>query len=238
MARAKKTYVVFIGRQTGIFDTYKEVQQHVNGFSCGRQKGYATRDEAEKAWNEWLQKLNTTKSPQTAGAVDVKPALIARPNKELPKAGTTSQSLHSTGQNSNLKRLNTIDLTDSDVDKYLFTKKIKSDQESFGSNADFLPPEVEEPLPLNEKPIILTPAQQAVVDMAMKGNNIFLTGAAGSGKTATLKEILRRITEKHRSKRRKTSKNQSKYPKVQVVAPTGIAALPLDGKTTYSFAGW
>jgi Cdc6-like AAA superfamily ATPase len=61
--------------------------------------------------------------------------------------------------------------------------------------------------------------------MALRKNNIFLTGAAGCGKTVTLKEILARLNKK---------KKGGNY---QVVAPTGISALPLDGKTTYSFAG-
>jgi ATP-dependent DNA helicase PIF1 len=63
-----------------------------------------------------------------------------------------------------------------------------------------------------------------VVEMALEGHNIFLTGAGGSGKTATVKRILARLGERK--------------IKFQVVAPTGIAALPLKGLTTYSFLGW
>ncbi len=82
------------------------------------------------------------------------------------------------------------------------------------------------PKPINdEAKIELSPEQEKVVNMAMRKNNIFLTGAAGCGKTVTLKEILERL------------KKKKKGGNVQVVAPTGIAALPLDGKTTYSFAG-
>ena len=76
-----------------------------------------------------------------------------------------------------------------------------------------------------EPKIELTPEQDKVVNLALRKSNIFMTGAAGSGKTVTLKEILKRI------RKRKKGGN------VEVVAPTGIAALPLDGKTTYSFAG-
>ncbi|KAE9371561.1 hypothetical protein N431DRAFT_491903 [Stipitochalara longipes BDJ] len=82
------------------------------------------------------------------------------------------------------------------------------------------------PKPINdEAKIELSPEQEKVVNMAMRKHNIFLTGAAGCGKTVTLKEILARL------------KKKKKGGNVQVVAPTGIAALPLEGKTTYSFAG-
>jgi len=83
----------------------------------------------------------------------------------------------------------------------------------------------------HEEPVKITPAQQAVVDMAQEGHNIFLTGAAGCGKTVTLKEIIRCL-------RKRFGNASFEHPSVQVIAPTGIAALPLDGKTTYSFAGW
>jgi hypothetical protein len=72
--------------------------------------------------------------------------------------------------------------------------------------------------------IILTVEQEAVVSLSLAGKNLFITGAGGSGKTVTLKTILTRLQER-----------QISY---QVVAPTGIAALPLNGVTTYSFFGW
>ncbi|QSZ30472.1 hypothetical protein DSL72_000026 [Monilinia vaccinii-corymbosi] len=77
----------------------------------------------------------------------------------------------------------------------------------------------------------LTAEQEAVVKMAMSGDNIFLTGAAGSGKTVTLLQIIEKL------KKKLDDKNPN-IPKVQVAAPTGLAALPLNGRTTYSFAGW
>jgi hypothetical protein len=115
-----------------------------------------------------------------------------------------------------------------------------------GDNVDFIPyNEVEGELDLDreESRFELTAAQEAVVEMALNGHNIFLTVAAGSGKTATLKEILRHLQTKYLEKGGKGYKEGpegagSNFPSVQVVAPTGIAALPLNGKTTYSFAGW
>lgn len=69
------------------------------------------------------------------------------------------------------------------------------------------------PTPTNAEvmPVVLTAEQNEVVKLAMRGENLFLTGAAGSGKTVTLKEIIRRLKKKKKT--------------VQVIAPTGIAAL-------------
>jgi ATP-dependent DNA helicase PIF1 len=83
----------------------------------------------------------------------------------------------------------------------------------------------------NHEPVKLTAEQNAVVRMALQGHNIFLTGAAGSGKTVTLLQIIASLERKYPNVSRKN-------PSVQVIAPTGIAALPLNGRTTYSFAGW
>ncbi|KAF7901669.1 uncharacterized protein EAF01_006968 [Botrytis porri] len=77
----------------------------------------------------------------------------------------------------------------------------------------------------------LTAEQNTVVQMAMSRDNIFLTGAAGSGKTATLLRIIESLKEK-------LGDGDPDMPKVQVAAPTGLAALPLNGRTTYSVAGW
>lgn len=86
------------------------------------------------------------------------------------------------------------------------------------------PSEPDEDEPPEQENISITEEQETVVQMALNRHNIFLTGAAGSGKTVTLKEIMRRFA--------------SRDIMCQVVAPTGIAAMPLGGNTTYSFLGW
>jgi hypothetical protein len=123
-------------------------------------------------------------------------------------------------------------------------KKPKKAAVFCGDNVDFIQhDEVEGELDLDreDSSFELTAAQEAVVGMAMNGDNIFLTGAAGSGKTATLKEILRRLRKKFLEEGGKGYKEHpedagSNFPRVQVTA--GIAALPLNGRTTYSFAAW
>jgi len=133
----------------------------------------------------------------------------------------------------NFKRTSAyIDLTGEDENEDPAAKRLKLELEPLPLTADerFELSELERTeahvqAPVKEKKVELSEEQQKVVDLAVKKKSIFLTGAAGSGKTVTLKEILRRLRAK------------KKGGHVQVIAPTGIAALPLGGKTTYSFAG-
>jgi len=49
-------YVIFRGRQTGIFtDWYSEVEPAINGFSGEKQFGFDDLDAAQKAWNMGLE---------------------------------------------------------------------------------------------------------------------------------------------------------------------------------------
>lgn len=70
----------------------------------------------------------------------------------------------------------------------------------------------------------LSPEQQNLVDLILTGRNVFYTGAAGTGKSHVLRAAVKQLRRLgHR---------------VHVVAPTGKAALAVDGITTWSYAGW
>lgn len=71
----------------------------------------------------------------------------------------------------------------------------------------------------------LSQGQRSVVERALLGESFFFTGAAGTGKSFVLKEIIRLLKEKYDP------------DEVQVVAPTGMAAIELGGSTIHSFAG-
>jgi len=162
------------------------------------------------------------------------------PQREVPTSPSTTPSsspylgftIDVTGDstlnpqsNPDLKRpSNFIDLTNDSEEEYERLSKRPKVQAPNDNLVEYAHAKVEQQIPTKEeeKRIELSPEQEKVVRMALRGENIFLTGAAGSGKTVTLKEILRRLKKKKKN--------------VQVVAPTGIAALPLNGKTTYSFA--
>ena len=71
---------------------------------------------------------------------------------------------------------------------------------------------------------VLCPEQLEVVELVAKGHNVFYTGSAGCGKSTVLHAVRARL--------RNMGKN------VQVLAPTGKAALAINGMTTWSYAGW
>ena len=49
MAKKNKYYVVWRGRLTGIFESWEECQQQIDGFEGAQFKGYPTRELAEAA---------------------------------------------------------------------------------------------------------------------------------------------------------------------------------------------
>lgn len=70
----------------------------------------------------------------------------------------------------------------------------------------------------------LCPEQANLVELVANGKNVFYTGSAGCGKSTVLKAITKRL--------RGMRKN------VRIVAPTGRAALQVNGSTTWTYAGW
>ncbi|KAF9736666.1 ATP-dependent DNA helicase PIF1 [Paraphaeosphaeria minitans] len=71
----------------------------------------------------------------------------------------------------------------------------------------------------------LSPEQVKLVDLIVnKRENVFYTGSAGVGKSRVLKAFRQRLS--------------ALGYKVNVVAPTGRAALDINGSTTWSCAGW
>lgn len=62
---AKKYYVVWSGKQTGIFTSWDECRQQVHGFKGAQYKSYPTREAAEQAFSLGAdQALGKTKQPK------------------------------------------------------------------------------------------------------------------------------------------------------------------------------
>lgn len=72
----------------------------------------------------------------------------------------------------------------------------------------------------------LSEEQKKALDVVSSGQNLFLTGAGGTGKTFLLNLIIEQLRERYSHK------------SVFVTATTGVAALNLAGSTLHSFAGF
>lgn len=66
--------------------------------------------------------------------------------------------------------------------------------------------------------------QQDLINLIATGNNVFFTGSAGCGKSTALKVAVNML------------RDQGKI--VHIVAPTGRAALQVNGMSTWSYMGW
>ena len=73
-------------------------------------------------------------------------------------------------------------------------------------------------------PIKLTGDQQKAFDIIMRGDDTFVTGGAGTGKSVLIKEVIRGLEAHGRS--------------VVVCAPTGIAAVAVGGTTIHKAFGF
>ncbi|KXT00962.1 hypothetical protein AC578_8176 [Pseudocercospora eumusae] len=77
-------------------------------------------------------------------------------------------------------------------------------------------------VPVDHEPS-LHPEQREIVDAVMNGYNVFYTGSAGTGKSTVLKEYVRKL------------KQVGKH--VDIIAPSGIAAVNVGGGTFFSYMG-
>lgn len=66
--------------------------------------------------------------------------------------------------------------------------------------------------------------QRKLVDLILSGRNVFYTGSAGCGKSTVLKAFVKELKEKGKT--------------VNIIAPTGRAALDINGSTFWTYAGW
>ncbi|KNZ54444.1 hypothetical protein VP01_2946g5 [Puccinia sorghi] len=75
--------------------------------------------------------------------------------------------------------------------------------------------------------VSLSPEQQNVLDAVLKGESMFFTGSAGTGKSVLLRHIIAALKRTY----------ASRPDAVAITASTGMAACAIGGTTIHSFAG-
>lgn len=78
MAKAPKYYVVWKGRQSGVFTTWAECNRQVAGFSGAKFKSFPTRAEAERAYRE-----GAAASISTGAKSPVSPKASSRESRQI-----------------------------------------------------------------------------------------------------------------------------------------------------------
>ena len=69
-------YVVHCGRKTGIFSTWKECHQQVNGFSGACYEGYKTEAQAIVAFKGNTQEISLPKAPNQSMGSSLKDVIL------------------------------------------------------------------------------------------------------------------------------------------------------------------
>ncbi|ESA43436.1 PIF1, variant [Neurospora crassa OR74A] len=173
--------------------------------------GHTPYDEGHLYQAAYNHVLNLTRAPGTPIARTHQPPIIDSPisNADPPKKNRTASYRHSHDRK---PRVDPKSENHAFWQQYYAPKEkpLKSKQKQSSSGVEELPP--------------LNLEQEQIVQLAERGDNIFYTGSAGSGKSRVLKAIVERLRDMGKI--------------VQVVAPTGKAAFNVHGITTWSYVGW
>lgn len=104
-------------------------------------------------------------------------------------------------------------------------KDLMKELNSVGAGGD-VEDEPEFQMPESKDPIKLSDEQERAIDLALEGHNILLTGPGGTGKSETVRHLIRELRKKYR------------FPgRVVVAASTGAAAINISGCTIHAFLG-
>jgi len=246
----RKRYVVTRGRQTGIFDTWEDCERQVKGFSGAQYKSYATQEDAERAFAAAAPAPSAAAGPASVPLAGwkppVRPALGARStlfaavSRPAPRPAATARPFASSAAPAAARGGGArLGATRVDAPAPRATapreaarpvraaaprpaKAEPSFEERWLEEVDAAPP----PPPPPRGGVALTAEQARIVDVGLRGESLFLTGNAGTGKTTTMHRLILELRRRQRGEGR-----------VFVTASTGAAAVLVGGTTLHSFAG-
>jgi PIF1-like helicase len=154
-------------------------------------------------------------SPEKASSTSLlRQPLADRPSRRTPTTPTKTQPYPTRNLASNSPYLETI----------------RSDL-----NFELSPPNAQTKPP-TEPP--LCPEQRRLIEIIMSGRNVFYTGSAGCGKSTVLKNFVGRLKAQLVTRSDDQGKPKREPTQVDIIAPTGRAALDINGSTFWTYAGW
>lgn len=190
-------YAVAIGHKTGVYRDWPSAEKQVNGFHGAKHKKFKTEEEALAYVDKYRAYVDRYRTHIKDAPAMQAPLLTPQTSSEK------GYYPHSAG--------------------YQPYQPSLQQSEPLDPIRNFVRLN-EDPTPFIDDGPKLVPEQQHVVDLIMKGKNVFYTGSAGCGKSTILKAFVRQL--------------QNKGKRVKIVAPTNLAALNVGGQTTWNFAGW
>jgi ATP-dependent DNA helicase PIF1 len=219
--KPKAFYAVVVGADAGVHTDFSKVLELTEGLPGTRFRGFNTRHEASAYFEEAMQSGLSdggAASPETGTASEPKvKAERVPPNSAAPCSAQSvlPRSLPDLPLAPELPKDGEAEDSDDEVEDVTEIMRARDLEELKKSSIDLsCYVDDEELVPLDEH-------QQAALDMVMKGQNVFITGVAGTGKSLLLKHIQMALKDRE----------------FVVMAPTGIAAVNVNGCTLNSYCG-
>ncbi|KAK6525052.1 hypothetical protein TWF281_011968 [Arthrobotrys megalospora] len=231
----KKFYAVAKGTSIGVFEQpWEQVRRYVDGFPGAQYKSFGTRNEAMNWWVTAYRNASTTgtgSSPKRTRPIASDgnlPGLEPVRPKKVPRQGgdlgivTEATTIASPPPSDAGSFVTCVEEIDPELPTVPYSRPTLA---ATGYPAlPNTPDGIGDLQPAVEKPTIpLTPEQDKILQTVLKGENVFFTGPAGSGKSLVLAHIKYGL-----------AKDNLVYA---ITAPTGIAAVLVQGVTINSFFG-
>lgn len=224
-------YAVAHGRVPGVYASSSSANEQVSGYSGGRQKKFTTQldawefilannsrvannDYIGRAMQHLREMSNTSCRPVSAQNEPMTQQMLP-PSAPVVDTPRCSYAMPTEPFVADLR-------PGKDGVPVSFQPSVSAEQQLVqSSQPQFAPVDAYVPEPEPQ----LSAEQRRVVDLVVKDRkNVFYTGSAGCGKSTILKAFVREL--------------KAKGLRVQIVAPTNLAALNVGGQTTWAFAGW
>ncbi|KAK1513355.1 ATP-dependent DNA helicase PIF1 [Colletotrichum costaricense] len=198
LSGAKKYYVVWNGTETGIFESWGKCQPLVERYpGAGHKKTTTYKDAVDLLRNKLTEKLEAEE-----------PRSVPQPQPCTASPNTYESTPRYTPPTPNSR---------------IPGSAAPSDVAAIAADAGEPQAQSFDPAPDPCEPP-LCQEQQAAMDLAMAGHNLFITGSGGCGKSVLVKALHKMFKAKER--------------KVHLIAPTGIASVNIGGRTMWNYAGW